>query len=159
MSPPPIRPALDRGDTVATERYACRYPPFSEIFCENCYRVAEQGRSQAESGTAKIESSRDIDYEDSHHSQRSALRHGAILRRLRLAHASLRNDPQTEVTVFLMADAVVFVRKGAENAGRLLQYRASSKARQRRQRHEKMRGGIVRLFRDLELITHDLTES
>ena len=122
-------------------------------------RVAEQGRSRAESGTAKIESSRDIDYEDSHHSQRSALRHGAILRRLRLAHASLRNDPQTEVTVFLMADAVVFVRKGAENAGRLLQYRASSKARQRRQRHEKMRGGIVRLFRDLELITHDLTES
>jgi len=31
---------------------------------------------------------------------------------LRLAHALLKNDPQTEVTVFLMADAVVAVRKG-----------------------------------------------
>ena len=31
---------------------------------------------------------------------------------LRLAHALLRNDPQTEVTVFLMADAVVAAHKG-----------------------------------------------
>ena len=31
---------------------------------------------------------------------------------LRLAHALLKNDPQTEVTVFLMADAVIAVRKG-----------------------------------------------
>ena len=31
---------------------------------------------------------------------------------LRLAHALLRNDPDTAVTVFLMADAVVAARKG-----------------------------------------------
>ncbi len=31
---------------------------------------------------------------------------------LRLVHALLRNDPQTEVTVFLMADAVVAAHKG-----------------------------------------------
>ena len=31
---------------------------------------------------------------------------------LRLAHALLKNDPQTEVTVFLMADALAGVRKG-----------------------------------------------
>lgn len=31
---------------------------------------------------------------------------------LRLAHALLKNDPAAEVTVFLMADAVVAARKG-----------------------------------------------
>ncbi|MGA9579974.1 MAG: DsrE family protein [Terrimicrobiaceae bacterium] len=31
---------------------------------------------------------------------------------LRLVHALLRNDPQTEVTVFLMADAVVAAHMG-----------------------------------------------
>ena len=31
---------------------------------------------------------------------------------LRLAHALLRNDPAAEITVFLMADAVVAARKG-----------------------------------------------
>ena len=31
---------------------------------------------------------------------------------LRLAHALLKSDPATEVTVFLMADAVVAARKG-----------------------------------------------
>lgn len=31
---------------------------------------------------------------------------------LRLAHALLRNDPPSEVTVFLMADAVVAAHKG-----------------------------------------------
>ncbi len=31
---------------------------------------------------------------------------------LRLAHALLKNDPATEITVFLMADAVVAARKG-----------------------------------------------
>ena len=31
---------------------------------------------------------------------------------LRLAHALLKKDPETEITVFLMADAVVGARKG-----------------------------------------------
>ncbi len=31
---------------------------------------------------------------------------------LRLAHALLKNDPEAQVTVFLMADAVVAARKG-----------------------------------------------
>ena len=31
---------------------------------------------------------------------------------LRLAHALLKNDPVVEITVFLMADAVVGARKG-----------------------------------------------
>ncbi len=31
---------------------------------------------------------------------------------LRLAHALLKNDPTAEITVFLMADAVVAARKG-----------------------------------------------
>lgn len=33
---------------------------------------------------------------------------------LRLAHALAKNDPKTEVTVFLMADAVVAGRKGQQ---------------------------------------------
>ena len=50
---------------------------------------------------------------------------------LRLARALLKNDPQTEVTIFLMADAVVAVRKGQKTPDGYY----NAKARDRRQRH------------------------
>lgn len=40
---------------------------------------------------------------------------------LRLAMALIKNDPSSDVTVFLMADAVSCARKGAEDARRILQ--------------------------------------
>ena len=52
---------------------------------------------------------------------------------LRLAHALAKKDPASEITVFLMADAVLAAKGRPEDAGGLLQHRADAEARACRQ--------------------------
>ncbi len=53
---------------------------------------------------------------------------------LRLALALIKNEPATNVTIFLMADAVVFGKDRPEDPRRLLQCRAHAEGSGRRQR-------------------------
>ena len=70
---------------------------------------------------------------------------------LRLAHAMAKKDPEAQITVFLMADAVASAKRGSEDAGRLLQPRTHAEAlRNRRAQAPALRNvhGCARAVRD-----------
>ena len=47
---------------------------------------------------------------------------------LRLAHALAKKDPEAQITVFLMADAVAAAKRSQKDPGRLLQSRTHAEA-------------------------------